>query len=155
MSGHFGTGKRQREAEQAKKRQEKEQRRLAKRDKRPADIEIVSADEIQGNMPSIEEAMAALENPGQVQRSAASIPARLFVGGVADDVSEQALRAVFEQYGNVAEVVIMKDRVTRAPRGFGFVTMADRRDASRAIENLDGSEFHGRRLAVNVATDRR
>ena len=155
MSGNFGTGKRQREAEQTKKRQEKEQRRLAKRDKRPADIEIVSADEIQGNLPSIEEAMAALENPGQVQRSAASIPARLFVGGVADDVSEQALRAVFEQYGNVAEVVIMKDRVTRAPRGFGFVTMADRRDATRAIENLDGSEFHGRRLAVNVATDRR
>lgn len=155
MSGHFGTGKRQREAEQTKKRQEKEQRRLAKRDRRPADIEIVSADQIQGNMPSIEEAMAALENAGQVQRSAASIPARLFVGGVADDVSEQALRTVFEQYGNVAEVVIMKDRVTRAPRGFGFVTMADRRDASRAIENLDGCEFHGRRLAVNVATDRR
>ncbi|MFO0695960.1 MAG: RNA-binding protein [Polyangiales bacterium] len=155
MSGNFGTGKRQREAEQTKKRQEKEQRRLAKRDRRPAEIEIVSADEIQGNLPSIEEAMAALENPGQVQRSAASIPARLFVGGVADDVSEQALRAVFEQYGNVAEVVIMKDRVTRAPRGFGFVTMADRRDATRAIENLDGSEFHGRRLAVNVATDRR
>lgn len=114
MSGNFGTGKRQREAEQTKKRQEKEQRRLAKRDRRPAEIEIVSADEIQGNLPSIEEAMAALENPGQVQRSAASIPARLFVGGVADDVSEQALRAVFEQYGNVAEVVIMKDRVTRA-----------------------------------------
>ena len=155
MSGNFGTGKRQCEAEQTKKRQEKEQRRLAKRDRRPAEIEIVSADEIQGNLPSIEEAMAALENPGQVQRSAASIPARLFVGGVADDVSEQALRAVFEQYGNVAEVVIMKDRVTRAPRGFGFVTMADRRDATRAIENLDGSEFHGRRLAVNVATDRR
>ena len=148
MSGNFGTGKRQREAEQTKKRQEKEQRRLAKRDRRPAEIEIVSADEIQGNLPSIEEAMAALENPGQVQRSAASIPARLFVGGVADDVSEQALRAVFEQYGNVAEVVIMKDRVTRAPRGFGFGLRMSDIDTPRAYRIVALAIFPERSLPI-------
>ena len=41
------------------------------------------------------------------------------------------------------------------PRGFGFVTMADRRDATKAIEEMDGSELDGRSLVVNVATERR
>jgi RNA recognition motif-containing protein len=48
----------------------------------------------------------------------------------------------------------MVDRDTRAPRGFGFVTMGDRRDAQKAIEALHGAEIKGRNIVVNVATER-
>ena len=46
------------------------------------------------------------------------------------------------------------DRETGRSRGFGFVTMADRKDAQRAIKSLDGSDLEGRNIAVNVATER-
>lgn len=154
MNHNYGGGKRQRESELQRRRQEKEQQRAAKRERGPARVEIVSAEEIQGGMPSIEEAMRAIESRGQVSRAAASIPVRLFVGGIADETTEAQLREVFSEFGPVADIVIMVDRMTRAPRGFGFVTMENRRDAQRVIENLDGSQLNGRRLAVNVATDR-
>lgn len=154
MNHNYGGGKRQRETEQQRKRQDKEAQRMARRERGPARVEIVSAADIQGNVPSIEEAMRAIENRGQVSRAAASIPARLFVGGIADETTELQLRQAFEQFGPVADIVIMVDRDTRAPRGFGFVTMENRRDAPRVIEALDGTPLNGRRLAVNVATDR-
>jgi RNA recognition motif-containing protein len=48
----------------------------------------------------------------------------------------------------------MVDRTTNQSRGFGFVTMQNRKDAGAAIDALDGSELEGRRIGVNIATDR-
>ena len=48
----------------------------------------------------------------------------------------------------------MMDRTTGQSRGFGFVTMQNRKEATAAVEALDGSELEGRRIGVNVATDR-
>jgi RNA recognition motif. (a.k.a. RRM, RBD, or RNP domain) len=154
MSNNYSPSKRQRETDQARKKQDKAQRRMDKRHQRPAEIEIVSAEDIQTGVPSIEEAMWAIENRGSAPRAAASIPARLFVGGVSDEASAEDLRQLFQSIGPVADVIVMVDRVTRAPRGFGFVTMQDRRDAPRAIEAFDGAELKGRSLVVNVATER-
>jgi RNA recognition motif-containing protein len=64
------------------------------------------------------------------------------------------LEAEFAKFGPVLEAVIVKDRSTGLSRGFGFVTMASRKDAVKAIEALHDHEFGGRRLAVNVATER-
>lgn len=154
MSNYYSPGKRQRETELARKRQSKEAERLARRQRGPKEIEIVTADEIQGNLPSVEDAMRAIEMRGSVERSAASIPVRLFVGGLSVEVTERDLREAFAAAGPVADAVVMTDRVTREPRGFGFVTMQDRRDGNRAIELLHGQELKGRFLVVNVATDR-
>lgn len=154
MSNFYGAGKRQRETEQARKRQDKMNERMAKRNRGPARDEIVSASDLQGNMPSVEEAMRAIEMRGTAQRSAASIPVRLFVGGLSDEVTERDLREAFEEIGPIVDIIVMTDRVTRAPRGFGFVTMENRRDAPRAIEVLHGAHLKGRTLVVNVATDR-
>jgi len=150
----FSPAKRQREMDQARKKREKAERRMAKRDRKPAGVEIVSAADMQSGVPSIEEAMRRIEQGGRVERSAPSIPARLFVGGLSDDTTEKDLRTVFGEFGPVADAIVMVDRETRAPRGFGFVTMENRKDAPRAIEKLDGSELKGRRIAVNAATER-
>ena len=81
---------------------------------------------------------------------------RLFVGNLSWDTQEDDLIAAFEQDGRrVDNARIMTDRDTGKSRGFGFVTMADRRDASKAIEGMDGAELDGREIVVNVATERK
>jgi RNA recognition motif-containing protein len=64
------------------------------------------------------------------------------------------LREAFGAFGEVADAVVMVDRGTGQSRGFGFVAMRNRKEASAAVEALDGSELNGRRIGVNVATDR-
>jgi RNA recognition motif-containing protein len=49
---------------------------------------------------------------------------------------------------------VITDRETGRPRGFGFVEMAQAEDAQKAIAALDGREFRGRNLKVNVAQPR-
>lgn len=154
MSGNFSPGKRAREMEQAKRKQDKAQKRAQRRDRPPGESEFVSAAEVQSNLPSIEEAMRRIENPGAVSRSATAIVARLFVGSLSDEITEADLREAFGKFGPVADAIVMVDRETRSPRGFGFVTMADRRDAPKAIEALHGAEIKGRHIVVNVATER-
>jgi RNA recognition motif-containing protein len=76
------------------------------------------------------------------------------VGGISYDTTGEQLNAAFAEFGAVSEAAVVKDRDTGQSRGFGFVTMANRKDAGRAIDALNGSELNGRRLMVNVATDR-
>ena len=78
----------------------------------------------------------------------------IFVGNLAFKASARALRELFEDYGEVHAVRLMTDRATRRPRGYGFVEMSAR-DAKHAIAALDGSEFYGRELKVNVANARK
>ena len=78
----------------------------------------------------------------------------IFVGNLAFKMPPQALRELFEEYGEVHAVRIMTDRVTRKPRGFGFVEM-NRKQARAAIRALDGTEFFGREIKVNLANERK
>jgi hypothetical protein len=78
----------------------------------------------------------------------------IFVGNLAFKMPPNALRELFEQYGQVHAVRLMTDRVTRKPRGFGFVEM-NRKEARAAIRALDGTEFFGRQLKVKIANERK
>lgn len=152
--GDYSQGKRQREQQQARKQQEKEHRRAMRREKGPSEPEIVSAESVVGNIPSTEEALRAMERRATAPRGVASVPCRLFVGGLGTAITEAHLRAAFGAFGEIADCVVMMDRTTGQSRGFGFVTMQNRKEASAAVEALDGSELEGRRIGVNVATDR-
>ena len=79
---------------------------------------------------------------------------KLFVGSLSWDTTGAALEEAFKAYGEVEEAIIVKDRDSGQSRGFGFVTMANRKDAPKAIEALHDSELDGRRIVVNVATER-
>lgn len=153
---NYSFGKRQRELEKEKKKKEKEAR---KRDRAAGggDIPIATVEELQGggNIMSIDEVMQNMqggddENAPQ-QRT---IPSRLFVGGLAWGVSTEQLRQAFEAIGRVSDAIVMVDRDTGDSRGFGFVTMADRKDASEAIRRLNGIDLEGRTLVVRQATER-
>ncbi|MEO0108762.1 MAG: RNA-binding protein [candidate division WOR-3 bacterium] len=75
----------------------------------------------------------------------------IFVGNLPRVSSEEELRKAFEAYGEVATVAIIKDKFSGESRGFAFVEMPDDTAAQNAINGLNGKEFSGRKLTVNVA----
>ncbi|MDD9933078.1 MAG: hypothetical protein OXT09_05715 [Myxococcales bacterium] len=152
--GNYTEGKRQRDADKARKKRDKAQRRAMRRERGPGGEEFTTAEEITGDLPSSEEALRTMQARASAPRAAATIPCRLFVGGLSWDTSEETLRKAFEPHGPIADAVILKDRATGKSRGFGFVTMQNRKDATKAIDALNGSELDGRSLVVNVATAR-
>ena len=78
---------------------------------------------------------------------------KLYVGNLPFSVTEDDVREMFGQHGNVHSVALINDRETGRPRGFGFVEIDD--DAlQNMISNLDGKEMDGRALRVNEAQDR-
>ncbi len=77
---------------------------------------------------------------------------KLYVGNLSYDTTQTSLQALFSQAGAVTEIVVVEDRETRRPRGFGFVHMADENGARSAIEMFDGKQLDGRSIKVAEAT---
>ncbi|XP_077332160.1 cold-inducible RNA-binding protein-like isoform X1 [Lithobates pipiens] len=76
---------------------------------------------------------------------------KLFVGGLSFDTNEQSLEDVFGKYGNIQEVVVVKDRETKRSRGFGFVTFENAEDAKDAMAGMNGKTVDGRQIRVDQA----
>jgi len=79
---------------------------------------------------------------------------KMYVGNLPFESSEDDLRALFGEYGEVAEVFVPTDRDSGRPRGFAFVTMDSKSSMVNAIKGLDGTDFQGRNLKVNEARPR-
>jgi nucleolin len=74
---------------------------------------------------------------------------KLFVAGLPDSITEDALREIFEATGGkVVDVSLPRDRATGRPRGFGFVTFSTSEEAVQARNSLDGSLQAGRSMSV-------
>jgi len=65
------------------------------------------------------------------------------------------LEQLFQEYGEVASVKIIKDKYTGKAKGFGFIEMPDDSEATTAIEELNGREVNGRQMKVNQARPRK
>ena len=79
---------------------------------------------------------------------------KLFVGKLSFDTTNESLETLFAQYGKVVSTQVIMDRGTNQSKGFGFVEMEDQAAAQAAINTLDGKEFEGRTIVVNVAKPR-
>lgn len=77
----------------------------------------------------------------------------IYVGNLPYRANESAIRELFEQYGSVQSVRLLKDRQTGKRRGFGFVEMEEN-GATVAIQSLNESEFQQRTLKVREAKER-
>lgn len=151
---YYSAGKRQRERDKAKKKQDKARKREEQRASGGPGVEVATADDIQGGqMLSVDQVLASVTG-GSSSGSANPIPARLFVGGLSWRVTTEQLRQEFEKQGPVQDAIVVTDRQTGDSRGFGFVTMVDRKDASTAIRSLNGSDLEGRTLVVRQAKER-
>src|SRR5258708_962138 len=80
--------------------------------------------------------------------------AKLFVGNLSFNVTENALQDAFAAHGTVVETNLMMDRATGRPRGFAFITMSTPEEAEKAISAMSGSSLDGRNLTVNTAKPR-
>lgn len=79
---------------------------------------------------------------------------KLYVGNLSYDTSDSDLQKLFESYGTVESVQVIKDRDTGRSKGFAFVEMANGQEAQAAISALNGKEVDGRALTVNEARPR-
>jgi len=78
----------------------------------------------------------------------------IYVGNLPWKTTEADLEQMFSEHGTVAKASIITDRETGRSRGFGFVEMEDEAQGNAAIEALNGTDFDGRPLTVNVARPR-
>ncbi len=76
---------------------------------------------------------------------------RLYVGNLAYETSEDALKKLFGQYGEVTSVNVITDRDTGRSKGFGFIEMPNAGEAKQAMLALNGSELDGRNIKVSEA----
>ena len=79
---------------------------------------------------------------------------KLYVGNLSYNTSEDGLRNLFANYGNVMSAKIVFDRDTGSSKGFGFVEMSSDEEATAAISGTNGQELDGRQLRVNEAMDK-
>lgn len=79
---------------------------------------------------------------------------KLFVGNVPYSITEDELKGIFSEAGQVESVAIITDKMTGRPRGFVFVEMATDEEAAKAVELLNGKDVGGRALNVNEARPR-
>jgi RNA recognition motif-containing protein len=70
------------------------------------------------------------------------------------DTSEEDLKTMFAEAGELVTVDLIKDRDTGRPKGFAFITFANQTDAAKAITMFNGKEVGGRPLTVNTAKAR-
>ncbi len=79
---------------------------------------------------------------------------RVFVGNLPFSATEDQLRELFSQHGEVSSAEIVKDKFTERSRGFAFVEMATDEAAAAAVAALNQHQMDGRPLTVNEARAR-
>ncbi|HCV20602.1 MAG: RNA-binding protein [Arenicellales bacterium] len=78
----------------------------------------------------------------------------IYVGNLPYNVTEDDLRALFAEFGDVSSAKLIIDRDTGQSKGFGFVEMSDEGAGQKAIDDVNGREVSGRSLKVNQARPR-
>ncbi|MCJ7805035.1 RNA-binding protein [Patescibacteria group bacterium] len=79
---------------------------------------------------------------------------RLFVGSLPYTTTSDELRELFSKIGEVTSADVITDKMTGQGKGFAFVEFADDANADKAIKELNGTDYNGRKLVVNEARPR-
>jgi RNA recognition motif-containing protein len=80
--------------------------------------------------------------------------AKLYVGNLSYDTTEDGLREKFAEAGTVVSVEVIKDRDTGRTKGFAFITMGTQAEAENAIKMFNGKTLDSRAIKVNIARPR-
>jgi RNA recognition motif-containing protein len=75
----------------------------------------------------------------------------IYVGNLSRQATEDDLRPLFEPFGKIMAINIIKDKFSGESKGFGFVDMAKKSEGEAAIEALNGKPLLGQNMAVNEA----
>jgi RNA recognition motif-containing protein len=78
--------------------------------------------------------------------------AKLYVGNLAFDATDDALRELFSAKGiRIASAKVIRDMNTGQSRGFGFVELETGENCEKAIAQMNGTSLGGRTLQINEA----
>ncbi len=75
----------------------------------------------------------------------------IYVGNLPKDATDFELQDLFNGYGKVRSVKIIRDLFSGESKGFGFVEMNDKEEAQKALDELNTKEFKGNKIVVNEA----
>ncbi|MFC1482710.1 RNA recognition motif domain-containing protein [Candidatus Margulisiibacteriota bacterium] len=78
----------------------------------------------------------------------------IYVGNLSYSVTNEKLKEIFGEFGEVVNANIITDKFTKRSKGFGFVEMTNKEEAEKAIAELNEKEIDGRALRVNEARPR-
>ncbi len=78
----------------------------------------------------------------------------IYVGNLSYSVTEDDLKNVFNEFGEVSSASIITDKYSGRSKGFGFIEMPNDSEASEAINSLNESDLKGRNMRVNEAKPR-
>lgn len=76
---------------------------------------------------------------------------KLYVGNLLYETTDEDLKTLFAQAGNVASATIIRFRDTGRSKGFGFVEMETEEAAQKAVDTLNGQDYKDRKLIVSEA----
>jgi len=76
---------------------------------------------------------------------------KLYVGNLPFSTTEEDLRGMFAQAGNVTSVSLVKDRDTGRSRGFAFVEFSTQAEAEKAVSLFNNTPLDNRTIKVNIA----
>lgn len=79
----------------------------------------------------------------------------IYVGQLPYSVTEEELREMFLQYGEVSSLNLIMDRYSGQSKGFGFIEMPNNSEADQAIKGLNKTMLKGREIKVNQSEERR
>lgn len=79
---------------------------------------------------------------------------KLYVGNLQYSSTEEDLKELFSEFGEIISINIIKDRHTGDSKGFAFVEMTDNTSGDKAIKGLNAAQFQGRSIKVNQAQDK-
>jgi cold-inducible RNA-binding protein len=82
------------------------------------------------------------------------MPTKLYVGNLAYSVSNDDLRDLFAQVGEVQSASVITDKFSGQSKGFGFVEMTTAEEVANAIRQFNDTELKGRNIKVNEAKPR-
>ncbi len=75
----------------------------------------------------------------------------IYIGNLSLATTEETLKALFVEFGEVENVKVIKDRLSGRPKGFGFIEMPSNSEADQAIKALNGKRIDGNNIKVNPA----
>lgn len=79
----------------------------------------------------------------------------IYVGNISFKLRENDLKDAFAEFGAVDSVKIIKDKISKKSKGYGFIEMANEAEAESAINSLNDKEIDGRVLKVHKAHPRK
>ena len=78
----------------------------------------------------------------------------LYISNLSYNISDEDLRQLFADYGEITSVKVIMDRETGRSRGFGFVELSDDELAKKAIEELNQASYDGKVINITEARPR-